>query len=208
MIEYTHKNYQPITRILSKAFLQPVEFPEKFIAWLFLTGHCVRPVSLRTTYYYQLRTGVADWTTPGCGALPQGLDAPLRYWVMPWADKPRPPIGRYDRWLRRWRMGGLLRNFTRMIGAMKTQGWVGPPLPGILLVDNKQDRDLFIPTDGHHRVGAAFALFGAECNIPVHTPESCVFDWKRTKRAGRGRFSDADTQRIWEHMWRRVDGKA
>ena len=208
MIGYTHKHYQPITRMVSKAFLRPEELPEKFIAWLFLTGHCVRPDSLRLTYYYRLRAGLADWTAPGCGVLPQGLDAPLRYWVTPWAEKPRLPIGRYERWLRRWRMGGLLRNFTRMIRAMKEQGWVGPPATGILLVDNEQDRDLFILTDGHHRLGAACALFGTECNIPVYTPQSCIFDWKRTRRAGRGRFSEADTRRIWNHVWSRVDGEA
>lgn len=204
MIEYTHKHYQPITRILSKAFLRPEEFPEKFIAWLILTNHCVDSVSLSRTYYYRLRTGEANWTTPGCGALPQGLDAPLRYWVTPWADKLRPPIGRYERWLRRWRMGGLLRRFTRLVADMKILGWAGPPVPGILLVDNEQDRDVFILTDGHHRVGAAFALFGSECNIPVYTPEACVYDWKRTRRASRGRFSEHDARVLWDHCFQRV----
>ena len=45
MFEYTHKEYQPITRILSKAFLRPEELPEKFIAWLILTNHCVETVA-------------------------------------------------------------------------------------------------------------------------------------------------------------------
>ena len=209
MIEYTHKNYQPITRILSKAFLRPEELPEYCIARL-IVGQDFRlwPGDILSTPYYRLRTGQADWTMPGCGILPSGLDAPLRYWVTPWAEKPRLPIGRYERWLRRWRMGGLLRNFTRMIRAMKEQGWVGPPATGILLVDNEQDRDLFILTDGHHRLGAACALFGTECNIPVCTPQSCIFDWKQTRRAGRGRFSEADTRRIWDHVWGWVDGKA
>lgn len=208
MIAYTHKEYQPITRILSKAFLRPEELPECHIADLINHGYDVRSRHVCMTPYYRLRIGQADWTTPSCGVLPAGLDAPLRYWVMPWMDKPRSPVGRYERWLRRWRMGGVLRRFTQLVGAMKKHGWVGPPVPGILLVDNEQDRDVFILTDGHHRVGAAFALFGAECNIPVYTPEACVFDWKRTQRAGRGRFSNADTRRIWNHVWERVDGKA
>jgi len=84
---------------------------------------------------------------------------------------------------------------------MDWKGWVGPPVPGILL-ENGCVRECFIHTDGNRRIGIAAAVHIEK--IPVKVTVLTTFDWKATLAAGRTRFSAGDTRRIWEHVWTRV----
>lgn len=207
MIEYTHKPYQPLSRILSKAFLRPEEMPETEIASEILNGDAKYLGDGWGSRYFFLRTGRAGWNTQGCGNLPVGLESPSVYWVTPFADKPRKPVSTWERWLRTLRFPSLYREFRDLVWAMarSPECWVGPPVSGILLVDNDADRDVFIIQDGHHRVGAFAALRHRHHSmVPVLIPEEKVFDLKRTLSVSKGRFSREDAIRYWDHCFKRI----
>ena len=187
----------PLERFISKAFLRPWELPEAEAARLVLTG----TGNLRGTRFGRLRCGEATWGSPDCGNLPIGLDAPLVYWVTPWSQKLRRPMGIKERVERRLGFPRLVSDFRKLVHIMDWKGWVGPPVPGILLVDGV--REVFLFTDGHRRIGVAAAVHISR--IPVKVAPLMTFTWKATKAAGEGRFSEADTRRIWEHVWERVE---
>ena len=190
----------PLGRLLSKSFLRPHELPECEAArWLLVD---VKLKEIRSTRFGRLRCGEYTWESDGCGNLPTGLDAPLDYWAVPWAQKCRLPMGLKQRMERRLGFRRLMSDFRTLVRIMDCKGWVGPPVPGILLVDGTRER--FIHTDGHRRIGIAAAVHISR--IPVKIAPLMTFTWKATKAAGEGRFSEADTRRIWEHVWRRVDG--
>lgn len=188
----------PLERLLSKAFLRPWELSECDAARMVLAGDH----SLIASRFGYLRLGLWTWESPGCGNLPKDLDAPLLYWQTPWQSKIRRPISLKQRLERRLQFRKLVRDFRRLVCLMSWNGWVGPPVPGILLTD--ADRECFIHTDGNRRIGIAAAVHVDP--IPVRVSRLLTFDWKATRAAGKGRFSEADTQRIWEHVWGRVDG--
>ena len=190
----------PLERLLNKAFLKPHELAECEAARMALAGNG----NLRGTRFGRLRCGEATWESPDCGSLPVGLDAPLAYWVTPWAQKRRRPMGLKERLERRLGFSRLVSDFRKLVRIMDWKGWVGPPVPGILLVDGT--RECFIHTDGNRRIGVAAAVHISR--IPVKIAPLMTFTWKATKAAGEGRFSEADTRRIWDHVWSRVDGKA
>ena len=216
----------PLECLLSKAFLRPWELPEADVARMVLGGiH-----TLGGTRFAHLRLGLATWESPGCGELPNGLDEPLLYWVTPWLSKHRRPVSLAQRVERRLRFRKTVSDFRQLVRIMDRKGWVGPAVPGILLVGGgwkevttprrgdpdlvpesvgreiPMNRDpaseLFIHTDGNRRIGVAAAV--SILNIPVEVTALTTFDWKGTKAAGRGRFSEGDTRRIWEHVWGRV----
>ena len=189
----------PLDRLLSKAFLRPHELPEAEAARIVLTGHG----KLRGTRFANLRLGLSTWQSAGCGELPKGLDYPLRYWVMPWQSKIRPPMSLREWVERRLRFRKTVSDFRKLVRMMDRKGWVGPAVPGILLVDGK--RECFLFTDGNRRIGIAAAVHIAK--IPAKISPLLTFDWKATKAAGWRGFSEADTRRIWEHVWRRVHGE-
>jgi len=188
----------PLDRLLSKSFLRPWEMPEAAAARMVLGG----TTKLRGTRFGRLRCGKATWEGPGCGNLPTGLDAPLDYWVVPWAQKCRRPMSIKELAQRRVGFRRLVSDFLGLVRVMDWKGWVGPPVPGILLIDGT--RECFIHTDGNRRIGIAAAVHIP--HIPVKIAPLMTFTWKATKVAGEGRFSEADTRRIWDHVWSRVDG--
>ena len=195
----------PLERLLSKAFLRPWETPESEAARMVLAGHG----NLRDTRFGNLRLGLATWESPNCGELPQGLDVPLAYWAMPWQSKLRRPLSLRERVERRLRFRKTVSEFRKLVRIMDWKGWVGPAVPGILLTaqgaQGKAHSDgdkCFLFTDGNRRIGVAAAV--GILNIPVKISPLLTFDWKATKAAGKGRFSEVDTRRIWEHVWARV----
>jgi len=188
----------PLDRLLSKAFLRPWGLPECEAAQLVLAGQR----RLRDTRFGRLRLGEATWESPGCGDLPKGLDAPLLYWVTPWQSKYRRPMSLRERVERRLAFGRTVSEFRALVRLMDWKGWVGEAVPGILLVEGT--RHCFIHTDGHRRIGIAAAVHIPD--IPVRVAPQLVFTWGATWAAAGNRFSSADTRRIWEHAWERVDG--
>ena len=198
----------PLERLLSKAFYRPWETPEAEAARMVLAGRS----DLRDTRFGHLRLGVVTWETPGHGEQPRGLDTPLRYWETPWMSKLRRPISLKERVARRLRFRKTVSDFRTLVRIMDWKGWVGQPVPGILLVDHgprttdHKERECFLFTDGNRRIGAAAAV--GILNVPVKVSPLLTFDWKATKAAGRGRFTDADTRRIWEHAWKRIEPRA
>lgn len=189
----------PLERLLSKAFLRPFELPEAEAARIVLAGHG----KLRETRFGKLRLGLATWQSPGCGWLPRGLDASLRYWVMPWMSKLRRPVSLTQRVERRLRFRRLVSDFRKLVRIMDYGGWVGPAVPGILLTDGEA-KECFIHTDGARRIGIAAAV--GILKVPVKISHLTSFDWKATQVAGRGRFSDHDVRRLWDHCFVRVYG--
>ena len=190
----------PLGRLLSKAFLRPWEMPEAEAARMALAGNG----NLRGTRFGRLRCGEATWESPDCGKLPIGLDSPLLYWVTPWLSKHRRPMGLKERLERRLSFPRLVSDFRKLVRMMDWKGWVGPPVPGVLLVDGS--KEVFLFTDGNRRIGVASVV--SILRVPIQVAPLMTFTWKATKAAGEGRFSEADTERIWDHVWERVDGKA
>ncbi len=190
----------PLERLLSKAFLRPWELSECEVARMVIAG----TGNLSGTRFGRLRCGEDTWESPGCGNLPTSLDAPLAYWVTPWSQKLRRPISFKERLARRLGFPRLVSDFRKLVRIMDEKGWVGPPVPGILLMDGM--RECFIHTDGHRRIGVAATVHISR--VPVKIAPLMTFTWKATKAAGEGRFSEVDTRRIWEHVWERVDGFA
>ena len=194
----------PLERLLSKAFLRPWELSECAAARMVLVGAS----ALGGTRFAYLRLGLWTWESPDCGNLPQDLDVPLQYWETPWRSKLRRPISLRERVERRLRFRKTVSDFRKLVRIMDWKGWVGQPVPGILLVDHgprttdHKERECFLFTDGNRRIGAAAAV--GILNVPVKVSPLLTFDWKATKAAGKGRFTDADTRRIWEHAWARV----
>ena len=195
----------PLERLLSKAFLRPFEMPEAEAARMVLAGK----TSFRDTRFAALRTGLATWETIGCGELPRELDRPLQYWEMPWVSKIRRPMRLVERVQRRMQFRKIASDFRRLVRVMDWKGWVGPAVPVLLLVDHgprttdhTNAHECFLFTDGSRRIGVAAAVGILE--VPVKVSALLTFDWKATQAAGRGRFSEADTRRIWEHVWKRV----
>ena len=195
----------PLEQLLSKAFLKPFELPEAEVARMVLAGNG----NLRDSRFGNLRLGLATWETPGCGELPKGLDAPLQYWAVPWQSKLRRPISLRERVERRLRFRKTVSDFRKLVRIMDWKGWVGPAVPGILLtrqsakrIEHGDGEECFLFTDGNRRIGVAAAV--GILNVPVKITALTTFDWKATKAAGKGRFSEADTKRIWEHVWERV----
>ena len=195
----------PMERLLSKAFLKPFDLPERDAARMVLAGRG----DLRDTRFGHLRLGVADWNIPGYGAPPLGLDAPMQWWVTPWCSKKRRPISLKERVQRRLGFRRLVSDFRKLVRIMDWKGWVGPAVPGVLLVDHRPQTtdhgECFIHTDGNRRIGIAAAV--GILTVPVKITALTTFDWKATEAAGKGRFSEADTRRIWEHVWARVKAR-
>ena len=170
---------------------------------MLLTGQATSR-QIRPTRFGRLRLGEADWQSAGCGNLPEDLDVPLTYWVPPWLSKGRHPMSLRERTQRRLGFRRLVSDFRNLVRTMDRDGWVGPPVQGILLVNGT--REVFLFTDGNRRIGVAAAVHISK--VPVKIAPLMTFTWKATQAAGQGRFSDADTRRIWDHVWERVDGKA
>ena len=190
----------PLERILNKAFLRPWETPECEATRMVIAG----TGNLRGTRFGRLRCGESNWESPDCGNLPTGLDAPLRYWATPWSQKLRRSMGIKERVARRLGFPRLVSDFRKLVRMMDWKGWVGPPVPGVLLVDGS--KEVFLFTDGNRRIGVAAVV--SILRVPIQVAPLMTFTWKATKAAGEGRFSEADTERIWDHVWERVDGKA
>jgi len=216
----------PLERLLSKAFLRPWQLSECHAAQLILAGH----TGLGGTRFAHLRLGLLTWESPHCGELPKGLDAPLQYWVTPWQSKFRRPLSVVQRVERRLRFRRTVSDFRKLVRVMDWKGWVGPAVPGILLVgggwkevagprqgdpdlvpesagreipfNRDSSSELFLHTDGNRRIGIAAAV--GILRVPVKITPLLTFDWQGTRAAGTGRFSEGDTRRIWEHVWERV----
>ena len=188
----------PLAKMLSKAFCRPWETPEYSQAICTLDT----PSSVASVFH-DTRLGLIGWTE--YGMLPPGLTKIPPYWSVPWAEKVRPPITAKQLVGRRLLWSRTLNDFGTLCDDMRrcrNDGWwPGPAVQAILLEDWNQ-RQVAIFTDGNRRIGIAAAL-GWKA-VPLAFTDERTFDLKQTRSASTGRFSRADTERWWFHAFRRV----
>ena len=147
----------PIDIFISKLFLRANESPEKEIADLYFT--CGSSFNYRETKFYKLRTGEKDWYSKGIGNLPENLDVRPRYFVVPWADKPRKQQTFISRIRRKLKFKGVLRDFFDLADSIKEKGFDNSekPIKGYLLRQGEHNTR-FLYTDGNRRIGILASL--------------------------------------------------
>jgi len=188
----------PLSRIVSKAFLRPHETPEAEVAKVILDGGGIQESFY--TRYHQLRLGKASWLSPGCGAIPDGLEAPPVWWITPWASKPRQPIGCWELFRRWLAYPDLFDTFLSIVEATDSaRAWIGPPAKVIRLL--RGNESLHILLDGHHRLGALAAVRPDDGVVPVEVAST----WDYEGTILEGYLSEADRVTWWDHLTRIQD---
>lgn len=112
----------PLRRCLNKYFLLAAQCAEREVVNLVRT-HGPDDFDLKATTYYQLRTGRANWITPGVADLPKGLEREPVYWVMPWCEKRRAPETFRDRRYRIRKFPLLFKDFCTLIAGVSKEGY-------------------------------------------------------------------------------------
>ncbi len=190
----------PMSLLLSKLFLKPKDGPEHEFAGAVMVFGVDGIPEARERRFRTLRTGEATWETPGFANLPKGLDRMPAYWDMPWASKIRKPVGLLGRICRRMLYESTRASFVSLVEAMEEDPWPGPPARVIELVDPPARVGIY--TDGNRRIGIASVL--GRQRIPATVCQRV--DLGTALFLGKGRFSETDIRRWWDHCFSVVYG--
>lgn len=143
--------------MINKLFLPASKTAESEMARLYLRYG--RDFSYKSTDFYRLRTGQADWREPGIANIPDSIEMVPDYWVVPWADKYRKPSSLRNKIFRRLKFPGLLSDFFSLIENIRRSGFDNSrePIKGYLFY-NDSGQSRFIYTDGNRRLGILAAI--------------------------------------------------
>ena len=164
----------PIKRMLSKYFLPAHQNAEREVVDL-VEEKGQDGFEIAQTRYYRLRTAQDDWLTPGVAHLPEGLDQPPKYWIVPWSVKPKTADDKEIK-NRLKAFPETYAKFLALISSMLESGFdeKGAAIPGFRLAHPEYD-DVFIYTDGNHRMGVLSHIAdthkSGELDIPIFTQQ-------------------------------------
>ena len=142
----------PLSRMCNKYFLPARQSAEYEAALRLEQKPDTTSADMIETRYWRLRTGTDDWTAPGQAHLPEGLERPAQYWVMPWSVKKREAV---DVSQKTAVFSQTLNRFRNTIESIMEHGLdaTHDPIPGYKLV-HPDFGVVFIYIDGNRRLGA------------------------------------------------------
>ena len=197
----------PIGRMVNKLFLRAAQSAECELANL-IAVHGSNGFDVTETRYYRLRTGGANWVTPGMAQLPGGLERAPTYWVMPWACKPR-RLDQVDHVTRVRHFKGLLLCFEELFESLQNSGFdvSSGSIPGYKLV-HPDYGEVFQYIDGNQRMGilAHLAAENSNLQVPVETRQVIrrerLLDYPLTRQLiEEGYFTERDAFRWFDQAF-------
>lgn len=193
-----------LDRMISKYFLPPAASAEREYADAYAAG---RPGE--GTRYHRLRTARDTWLDPGQAHLPQDLDRPPVYWVMPWSVKHRAfdagAQAARDREFPKTR-----ERFHELIESLRRDGYVPErgPVRAFKLVHPERGT-VYQYIDGNQRLGALAHLAaerGEDPTVRVRVEQEVhrdrLLEQPLTRQlVERGTFTEGDVLRWFDHAF-------
>jgi hypothetical protein len=204
----TKENF-PIHRMINKYFLPACQSAEREMVNFYIqNGRNQFEVS--ETRYYRLRTGQADWNTPGMSHMPKSLTKTPYYWIVPWSYKLRNVTPAHIR-VRTKIFPQIITQFYDLINSMISHGFDANQgiIPGYKLV-HPEYGEVFLYTDGNHRMGV-FSYISEQNNdsdfvIPVEVRQEIhrekLLDYPLTQQLiDEGYFSSDDVYKWFDNAF-------